>query len=110
MTQQRTVLGRGLSALLPDADPDTPTANPADGHLVMIPLEHIQAAENQPRTHFDAKIRPPSPDSRRWDGTASLGEKKHRKYKNMSSSWIFLTIIPHGYYSLYGESIQYTGV
>ena len=22
----------------------------------------------------------------------------------------FLTIIPHGYYSLYGESIQYTGV
>jgi len=54
MTQQRTVLGRGLSALLPAADPDTPTVNPADGHLVMIPLEHIQAAENQPRTHFDA--------------------------------------------------------
>ena len=55
MTQQRTVLGRGLSALLPTAEVEPTNSTPADGHLVMIPLEHIQAAEAQPRTHFDAE-------------------------------------------------------
>ena len=54
MTQSRTVLGRGLSALIPTSDqPDT--ASPIKTGLVMVPLEQIQAAPKQPRTHFDAE-------------------------------------------------------
>ena len=53
MTQKRTVLGRGLSALIPDAQEDH-APNNKDGDLVMVPLDHIQAASTQPRTHFDS--------------------------------------------------------
>lgn len=54
MTQSRTVLGRGLSALIPTSDqPDT--TSPTKTGLVMVPLEQIQAAPKQPRTHFDAE-------------------------------------------------------
>lgn len=53
MSQKRTVLGRGLSALIPTNDtPDTDV--PTTDGLVMVPLEHIQAAPHQPRTHFDS--------------------------------------------------------
>lgn len=48
---RRTVLGRGLSALIPEAGPGrigTPSAA-----LQMLPLAQIRAAEHQPRTHFD---------------------------------------------------------
>jgi ParB family chromosome partitioning protein len=53
MTQKRTVLGRGLSALIPTEDSVQPTTDTIDG-LVMVPLEQIQAATKQPRTHFDS--------------------------------------------------------
>ena len=55
MTEQRTVLGRGLSALLPGADTSETIVSPMAGDLVMVPLEQIQAADQQPRSHFDAE-------------------------------------------------------
>jgi len=48
---RRTVLGRGLSALIPDAG-TSPLGSPSAG-LQMLPLSQISAAEHQPRTHFD---------------------------------------------------------
>jgi ParB family chromosome partitioning protein len=54
MNQKRTVLGRGLSALIPTNDANESAAPSTDG-LVMVPLEHIQAAPQQPRTHFDSE-------------------------------------------------------
>lgn len=53
MTHKRTVLGRGLSALIPTDEGTQPTPVTTDG-LVMVPLEHIHAAPKQPRTHFDS--------------------------------------------------------
>ena len=53
MTQSRTVLGRGLSALIPTNDKLEEQSH-AQAGLVMVPLEQIQAAPKQPRTHFDA--------------------------------------------------------
>jgi len=46
---RRTVLGRGLSALIPDAGQDAL----GGASLRQIPLVQITAAEHQPRTHFD---------------------------------------------------------
>jgi ParB family chromosome partitioning protein len=45
---RRSVLGRGLSALIPDAG-----LSAGDASLRQIPLIQISAAEHQPRTHFD---------------------------------------------------------
>lgn len=53
MSQKRTVLGRGLSALIPTIEPTDDAIHTTDG-LVMVPLEQIQAASQQPRTHFDS--------------------------------------------------------
>ncbi|MGB0645547.1 MAG: ParB/RepB/Spo0J family partition protein [Bradymonadia bacterium] len=53
MTQSRTVLGRGLSALIPTKDTPEVQSLTQTG-LIMVPLEQIQAAPRQPRTHFDA--------------------------------------------------------
>ena len=39
-----------------------------------------------------------------------FGKKNMGNTKTCLAHGFFLTIIPHGYYSLYGESIQYTGV
>ena len=39
-----------------------------------------------------------------------FGKKNIGNTKTCLAHGFFLTIIPHGYYSLYGESIQYTGV
>ena len=53
MTQKRTVLGRGLSALIPTQD-STQSSHDTNNGLLMVPLEQIQAASKQPRTHFDS--------------------------------------------------------
>lgn len=54
-THRRTVLGRGLSALIPDAGSE-PSAQSALGARV-VPIGTVQVAQTQPRTFFDeAKI------------------------------------------------------
>lgn len=49
---RRTALGRGLSALIPEAAGTDESAHVSDG-AVHLPIGHIRAAEEQPRTHFD---------------------------------------------------------
>ncbi|MEE2786646.1 MAG: ParB/RepB/Spo0J family partition protein [Myxococcota bacterium] len=52
-SNQRTALGRGLSALIPEAA-EAPAAEHALGAKV-VPIDRVHAAEHQPRTHFDSK-------------------------------------------------------
>ena len=49
---RRTALGRGLSALIPEAAGTDEISHVSDG-AVHLPIGHIRAAETQPRTHFD---------------------------------------------------------
>jgi ParB family chromosome partitioning protein len=49
---RRPVLGRGLSALIPDAGPASPTERPAAAPLD-LPIDEIRPADDQPRTVFD---------------------------------------------------------
>lgn len=49
---RRPVLGRGLSALIPDAGPQTSSPQAAPGPLE-LPLDEIKPAADQPRTVFD---------------------------------------------------------
>jgi len=53
--KQRSALGRGLSALLSDADtPETTTTNPLGSlHFAEIKVESIETNPYQPRTDFD---------------------------------------------------------
>ena len=54
-TTKRTVLGRGLSALIPDAE-QSPSAESTIGARI-VPTQAVNPAHNQPRTYFDdAKI------------------------------------------------------
>lgn len=50
-TTKRKALGRGLSALIPDAPP-LPTSAPRSDHF-LCPIERIVPRRGQPRTHFD---------------------------------------------------------
>jgi len=49
--KNRTALGRGLGALIPDGD-DRATLAPSTG-VRELPIEHIEANPEQPRTRFD---------------------------------------------------------
>jgi len=66
MTKQRTVLGRGLSALIPDANGFQ--TDESKKSVDLIPLEYIQAAQLQPRTHFEAEKLEELAQSIRKDG------------------------------------------
>ena len=66
MTQsRRNVLGRGLSALIPDA---SDIAEPAPQETTRLPLEQIQAADHQPRVKFDQARLDALADSIKADG------------------------------------------
>lgn len=51
----RKALGRGLRALIPEAEPLTPavTAVEAEGPVTTIPVDRIRRSRHQPRQHFD---------------------------------------------------------
>lgn len=56
VTKRKTGLGRGLSALLENADQDSPLSNESNaiGSVALISLADIEANPFQPRTEFDA--------------------------------------------------------
>ena len=56
ITKRKTGLGRGLSALLENADQDSPLSNESNaiGSVALISLADIEANPFQPRTEFDA--------------------------------------------------------
>ena len=62
----RTALGRGLSALIPDAQPPEDAID-KDG-IVNLPLSQIRAADQQPRTRFDDQALQTLADSIQKDG------------------------------------------
>lgn len=64
---RRTALGRGLSALIPEARDNNESALTSNG-TVHLPVSHIRAAENQPRTHFDDERITALADSIKTDG------------------------------------------
>ena len=66
MNKQRTVLGRGLSALIPTTEDTDKTAMTDNVHLV--PIENIQAAQLQPRTNFEPEKLEELASSIRKDG------------------------------------------
>ena len=66
MNKQRTVLGRGLSALIPTTEDTDKTAQTDNVHLV--PIENIQAAQLQPRTCFETEKLEELASSIRKDG------------------------------------------
>lgn len=58
MSNKRSALGKGLSALLENADTDVTSKSSGEGvvgSVAQIPLEHIVANPFQPRTEFDAE-------------------------------------------------------
>ncbi len=58
MSNKRSALGKGLSALLENADTDVTSKSSGEGvvgSVAQIPLEHIEANPFQPRTEFDAE-------------------------------------------------------
>ena len=61
---RRNVLGRGLSALIPDAHEATPT----DRQIQELPIDQIMAANTQPRTQFDEARIAALADSLQTDG------------------------------------------
>ena len=66
MTQsRRNVLGRGLSALIPDA---SDIAEPGPQETTRLPLDQIQAADHQPRVKFDQARLDALADSIKTDG------------------------------------------
>jgi ParB family chromosome partitioning protein len=56
VTKRKTGLGRGLSALLENADQDSQLSNESNaiGSVALISLANIDANPFQPRTEFDA--------------------------------------------------------
>ena len=61
--KRRNALGRGLSALLDDSGPDTPTrerdqdrTTPAASTINEVALDAIEVNPFQPRTHFDQEV------------------------------------------------------
>src|SRR5437867_5372582 len=55
LTMKRNVLGKGLSALLPDVPPSPPTPSVDRApHGLELPIETLQPNPSQPRTQFDA--------------------------------------------------------
>ena len=52
MAENRRGLGRGLSALLGEAEEIAHAVEPADG-VRSIPIELVHANPDQPRRHFD---------------------------------------------------------
>ncbi len=71
MSDRRRSLGRGLSALIPDV-PDDRGSHASGGStgagLSTLPVEHIRAADHQPRTHFDQEALDELADSIRTSG------------------------------------------
>lgn len=58
MSNKRSALGKGLSALLENADTDVTSKSSGEGvvgSVAQIPLEHIEANPFQPRTEFDSE-------------------------------------------------------
>jgi len=64
---RRTALGRGLSALIPEASSSDAAQLSADS-VTQLPIEHIRVADNQPRTHFDDERISALSDSIKSDG------------------------------------------
>jgi ParB family chromosome partitioning protein len=63
---RRTALGRGLSALIPEAK--APGADTDNSGIVTLPIEQIRTASHQPRTRFAAAALESLADSIRVDG------------------------------------------
>ena len=53
MTTQKKVLGRGLGALIPTREVETPPLSAAPGALLEVPLEQISPNRYQPRKSFN---------------------------------------------------------
>jgi len=51
---KRNALGKGLSALLPDPDPQAPAPTTNDSGILDLPVEALEPNPVQPRTHFAA--------------------------------------------------------
>src|SRR5687767_2161194 len=51
---KRNALGKGLSALLPDPDPQAPAPTTSDSGILDLPVEALEPNPVQPRTHFPA--------------------------------------------------------
>ncbi|MGC6416234.1 MAG: ParB/RepB/Spo0J family partition protein [Bradymonadia bacterium] len=96
---RRNVLGRGLSALIPDANETAPS----DRQIQELPIEQIMAANTQPRTQFDEERITALAESLKTDGfiqpivvrrvgqatfTIIAGERRYRASKKAGLSHV----------------------
>lgn len=96
---RRNVLGRGLSALIPDANETAPS----DRQIQELPIDQIMAANTQPRTQFDEERITALAESLKTDGfiqpivvrrvgqatfTIIAGERRYRASKKAGLSHV----------------------